>query len=117
MTATRIIDDTTLTSLSSEYGTPLYVYDAATIRAQAAHLSGFDIIRYALKANSNLAILRLMRSLGFLVDAVSAGEVLRAVKAGFDEGEINFTADIFDRASLDAIAERIGPKVGELGKV
>ena len=105
MMPSRPIDDATLTALAGECGTPLYVYNAGAIRRQAATLSGFDIVRYAQKANSNLAILRLIRSLGFRVDAVSAGEVLRALRAGFSEQEITFTADIFDRAALQVLSE------------
>ena len=47
-----------LLALAREHGTPLFVYDAATIRARCAELTArFDVVRYAQKANSNLAIL------------------------------------------------------------
>lgn len=100
----RIVGDRLLRELAREYGTPLYVYDAATIRRQVAELRGFDLVRYAQKANSNLQILRLLRGLGVHVDAVSAGEVYRARRAGFADSEIQFTADIFDRFALDLLA-------------
>jgi diaminopimelate decarboxylase len=75
------------------------VYDAPTIRQRIAQLRGFDTIRYAQKANANLHILRLMRAEGVLVDAVSAGEISRALAAGYDARDplhpgIVFTADV-----------------------
>ena len=50
-----------LHALAAEYGTPLWVYDAATIRERAASLSRFDVVRFAQKACSNVHILRLLR--------------------------------------------------------
>lgn len=96
----RILDDAILSRLAQEHGTPLFVYDAATIRARVAELRAFDVVRYAQKANSNLAILALLRREGVQVDAVSAGELARALRAGFAPEEIVFTADLFDRASI-----------------
>jgi diaminopimelate decarboxylase len=95
--------------LADEFGTPLYVYDAACIAERVRELAAFDVVRYAQKACSNLAILRLVRELGCAVDSVSAWEIRRALAAGFVPGkepaEIFYTADIFDRESLDLIAE------------
>jgi diaminopimelate decarboxylase len=102
-TKPRILDDALLVRLAREHGTPLFVYDAATIRARIAELRGFDAVRYAQKANSNLAILGLLRKEGALVDAVSAGELARALRAGFAPEEIVFTADLFDRAAVAAL--------------
>jgi diaminopimelate decarboxylase len=97
-------------SLVQKFGTPTFVYDAATIRQRIADLSAFDHIRYAQKACSNLSILELMRSQGVLVDAVSANEVRRALEAGYavagDPPPIVYTADIFDRDSLDLCVEK-----------
>ena len=82
--------------------------DAATIESRIAELKAFDVVRYAQKANSNLAVLRLMHRRGVVVDAVTAGEVHRALEAGFkgdtDPPGIVFTADIFDDDALDVIA-------------
>ncbi len=64
--------------LAEEFGTPTYIYDASIIDQQIEQLRAFDVIRYAQKANSNLTILGRMRQQGVLLDAVSAGEVLRA---------------------------------------
>ena len=71
-----------LWALADQHGTPLWVYDAATIRARIAQLKAFDTIRFAQKACSNIHILRLMREQGVKVDAVSRGEILRALAAG-----------------------------------
>ncbi|MBI2826445.1 MAG: diaminopimelate decarboxylase [Planctomycetia bacterium] len=93
--------------LAEQFGTPLYVYDAAKIRERIGDLRSFDQIRYAQKANSSLAILDLMRRQGVLVEAVSAGEVRRALAAGYkeqgDPPPVVYTADIFDRESLDLV--------------
>lgn len=89
-----------------EFGTPVWVYDAAVIRRQISHLKAFDVIRYAQKANSNIHILRLMKGLGVKVDAVSMGEVERAFVAGFCADEIVFTADVMDRATLTFLVEK-----------
>ncbi len=98
-----------IASLATEFGTPLYVYDAATVRERIAQLSAFDVVRYAQKANSNLGVLDLVRREGAVVDAVSAGECLRALRAGFaPNGKphgIVYTADILDQAALDVVFE------------
>lgn len=107
---TRALDDSFLAGLAREHGTPLWVYDAGTIRERVASLRGFDVVRYAQKANGNLSILRLMRRLGVELDAVSAGEIERALAAGFSAREIVFTADLFDRAALATVV-RTGVKV------
>ena len=95
--------------ITREYRTPVYVYDAATILERIGRLAQFDVIRYAQKANSNLAILALMRQQGVLVDAVSSGEVFRARQAGFqmngDPPPVVYTADIFDRETLQVVCD------------
>ncbi|HEY8121721.1 MAG TPA: diaminopimelate decarboxylase [Myxococcota bacterium] len=95
--------------IARDFGTPTYVYDLATIAARIAELRAFDVVRYAQKANSNLAVLDFVRRAGVLVDAVSAGEIHRAIAAGYpisgDPAPIVYTADVFDRESLDVIAE------------
>src|SRR5437879_1293906 len=72
--------------LAERFGTPAYVYNAAKIIERISDLKQFDLIRYAQKACSNIAILDLMRRHGVMVDAVSAGEVHRALKAGYRQG-------------------------------
>lgn len=101
---TRTGGDKFLADLAREFGTPLWVYDASVITERVASLRGFDVVRFAQKANGNLSILRLMRSLGVELDAVSAGEIERALAAGFAPHEIVFTADVFDGAALATVA-------------
>jgi diaminopimelate decarboxylase len=83
-------------TLAEKFGTPLYIYDAAKIGAQVAHLkrafATSDVrIKYAAKALTNLSILRLMRKNGIGVDVVSVQEAEIALKAGFHPAEIMFT--------------------------
>lgn len=111
-----------IAELARDHGTPLYVYDAEVIRQRCRDLASWDTVRFAQKACSNLAILDLVRREGVLVDAVSAGEIHRAINAGYathplptigtpaelpPAHPIVYTADIFDRESLDAVA-RLG---------
>ena len=97
-----------LRALAQAHGTPLWVYGAATVRARIAELRAFDTIRYAQKANSNVHLLRLMRAQGVAVDAVSAGEIQRALAAGYDARDalapgLVFTADLITRDTLDLV--------------
>ncbi|MAE93598.1 MAG: diaminopimelate decarboxylase [Deltaproteobacteria bacterium] len=93
--------------LIRDFGTPTYVYDGAVIAERIAQLSPFDVVRYAQKANSNLAVLDWCRRHGALVDAVSAGEIHRALAAGYeptgDPPPIVYTADIFDADALELV--------------
>jgi diaminopimelate decarboxylase len=96
--------------LARQFGTPTYVYDAASIIERIEDLRQFDVIRFAQKACSNIAILDLCRQKGVVVDAVSGGEIHRAMKAGYKPGnaehpEIVYTADIFDREALDIVVK------------
>lgn len=95
--------------IAEEFGTPTYVYEAASIVQRIADLKSFDKIRYAQKACSNIAILDLMRREGVVVDAVSTGEIQRALAAGFrveeKYHEVVYTADIFDREALDMVVK------------
>jgi diaminopimelate decarboxylase len=84
-----------LSTIARAVGTPTYVYSANSVRDQyarlAAALEGVPFrIHYSLKANSNLAILRLLRSLGAGADVVSGGELFRARRAGFAPPDIIF---------------------------
>lgn len=98
--------------LANQFGTPTFVYDASVIQQRVADLAQFDVVRYAQKACSNIAIVDLVRQAGVVVDAVSAGEIHRALLAGYKGGpgengtpQIVYTADIFDQMALDLIAE------------
>ncbi|MBI6547575.1 diaminopimelate decarboxylase [Xenorhabdus lircayensis] len=98
-----------LLRLPVQYGTPLWLYDGDSIIKQTKKLKQFDAIRFAQKACSNTHILRLMREQGVKVDAVSLGEIERALYAGFqpgrDKSEIVFTADVIDEATLKRVIE------------
>lgn len=95
--------------VAEKFGTPTWVYDRATIEARIAQVQVFDVVRYAQKANSNLGIMALMKKHGVVVDAVSAGEILRALEVGYTgQGEhpgIVFTADLFDQDALELVAK------------
>jgi len=99
-----------VTELARRYQTPTFVYDAAKIVERIADLKLFDSVRYAQKACSNLAILDLVRQNGGLVDAVSAGEIHRALAAGYTpEGfpaPLVYTADVFDPDALDLCVQK-----------
>ena len=89
-------DGAPIVDLAERHGTPLYVYSAAAIVARyraidEAFCSYPHAIHYALKANSTLAIARLLRGLGASVDANSGGEIDVALRAGFIPPEIVFT--------------------------
>jgi diaminopimelate decarboxylase len=106
----RPFDNRQLAAIAQQYGSPLWVYHADTIRSRIAELKAFDTIRYAQKANSNTHVLQLMRAEGVKVDAVSLGEIERALAAGYRAGgdepsDIVFTADVLDRATLDKVVE------------
>ena len=85
-----------LADLAARFGTPLYAYSADMIAARYCEVdqafSGYPhTLHYALKANSTLAIARLVRSLGAAADANSGGEIEVALRAGFTPEEIVFT--------------------------
>ncbi len=94
-----------ISEIVSKFGTPAYVYDMATIEERVRDLAAFDVIRYAQKACSNIGILNRLMKLGVVVDAVSVGEVRRALAAGFASQGIVFTADVFDREALALVKE------------
>jgi diaminopimelate decarboxylase len=84
-----------VSQIAKQVGTPCYIYSHATlIRHIRAYDSAFKniphLIAFAMKANSNLAILRLMAKEGSGVDIVSGGELFRALKAGVPPAKIVF---------------------------
>ena len=99
--------------LAQRFGTPTFVYDGAKIVERLHDLRSFDVIRYAQKACSNLAILDLVRRQGAFVDCVSAGEIHRALTAGFkptasdshSPPPVVYTADIFDEEALAMVVK------------
>jgi diaminopimelate decarboxylase len=89
-------EDVALETVAQTHGTPCYVYSKATIER---HWHAFDkaagsqphLICYAVKANSNLAVLNVMAKLGSGFDIVSGGELKRVLKAGGDPGKVVFS--------------------------
>jgi diaminopimelate decarboxylase len=91
-----VCDGVPLTAIAAATGTPVYVYSAATIRDRYRAIdeafAGYPhALHYALKANSTLAIARLLRGLGSGVDANSVWEIDVAQRAGFEPSQIVFT--------------------------
>lgn len=91
-----VCDGAALDPIAAAEGTPLYVYSAATIAARYRAIdeafAGYPhAIHYALKANSTLAITRLLRGLGSSADANSGGEIDVALRAGFTSAQVVFT--------------------------
>ena len=116
-----------LQEIAAAVGTPCYVYDADIIRVAYATLdAAFDgyphAIHYALKANSALAVVRLVHSLGSHADANSIGEVDVALRCGFSPDQVVFTgvgksAVEIDRAvSLGLLAINV-ESPGELDRI
>ena len=88
-------EDVELSTLAEEHGTPLYVYSAGTIldhftRLDAALAEVDHEVAYAVKANSNLSVLRLLANHGAGFDIVSGGELFRVLKAGGDPAHCTF---------------------------
>jgi len=109
------MNDGQLAAIARAVGTPVYVYDAAMIRARFATLSAalrrrFPVhVHYAVKANSNLAVLALLRELGAGADIVSGGELFRARAAGFPPATIVFSGvGKTDDEIRDALAAGLG---------
>ncbi|WP_415836109.1 diaminopimelate decarboxylase family protein, partial [Rheinheimera salexigens] len=86
-----------LNKVAQEFGTPCYVYSRAAIERQyhafadAAAKHPASLVCYAVKANSNLAILNLLAKQGSGFDIVSAGELRRVIAAGGDPAKVVFS--------------------------
>ncbi|WP_319782809.1 diaminopimelate decarboxylase [Oceanisphaera sp. IT1-181] len=126
-----------LTALAAQHGTPLYVYSRATLER---HWHAFDqaagdfphLICYAVKANSNLAVLDVLARLGSGFDIVSKGELCRVLAAGGDASKVVFSGvgkrvDEIEFAleknifcfNVESVAElsRINEVAGRMGRV
>lgn len=133
---TLYCEDVPLDRLAKEQGTPCYVYSHATL---TRHFKAVDtafagvphLIAFAMKANSNIAVLRLMASLGSGADIVSGGELFRALRAGIPPRKIVFAgvgkspeeiryaleSDIlFFNVESSAELQTISRVAGEMGK-
>lgn len=98
-------------TLAERYGTPVYVYDCAQIEQQYARLDGVfrpvadHRIHFAMKALSNINILRVIRGLGAGVDTVSIGEIRLALLAGFAPKDIIYTPNGVPMEEIDQAVE------------
>jgi len=89
-------ENMSVTDLAAQYGTPLYVYSRKAFEehylAYANALKGKDaLVCYAIKANSNLAVLNVLAKLGAGFDIVSRGELERVLQAGGDADKVVFS--------------------------
>jgi diaminopimelate decarboxylase len=120
-------EDVPLPVIAAAVGTPVYVYSAATFRRHARvfrqALSGLPRIHlaYAIKANPNLAVLRLMANEGYGADVVSGGEMARALAAGMPADTIVFSGvgktEAELAAALDAGIGQFNLELEEEGEV
>jgi diaminopimelate decarboxylase len=122
-----VIDPALLLQIAADVGTPAYIYDADTIRrayrsldqALAGHPHA---IHYALKANSSLSLVRLLRGLGASADANSGGEIEVALRAGLIPDQIVFTGvgktgEELDRAVTLGLKAINAESPGELDRI
>ena len=91
------MENAVLNQLTSQFGSPLYVYDGGKIENQYKRLTqAFSKVErfkiyYAVKALSNISILKVLKELGSGLDTVSIEEVQLGLHAGFEPHEIIFT--------------------------
>ncbi len=100
-------EDVALTAIADEIGTPFYCYSGATfrrhIRVMSEAFAGLDtLVAYAMKANSNQAMLAIAASEGIGADVVSGGELERALRAGIPAQKIIFSGVGKTRAEMRA---------------
>ena len=99
-----------LTSLSEKYGSPLYVYDSEKIISQYNRITNaFSTVEnlklnYAVKANSNISILKLFKKFGSGIDTVSIQEVQLGIEAGFEPENIIFTPNGVSLQEIEQVA-------------
>jgi len=100
-----------LLNLSKKYGTPLYVYDAAVIESQYQRITNaFKSVKqikinYAVKALSNISILKLFKTFNSGLDTVSIQEVKLGLKAGFKPNDIIYTPNGVSYEEIVAVAK------------
>ena len=92
-------------TLAEKFGTPLYVYEAETIKQRYSELIqniGYSKLQiyYACKQNTNILILKLLCKLGSKIETVSKGEILKALKAGFNSDDIIYTSTSVTKTEL-----------------
>jgi diaminopimelate decarboxylase len=100
-------EDVPLPRIAEAVGTPVYVYSRATLERHAqvfkAALAGLDnpLIAFAVKANPNLSVLKVLQRQGFGADVVSGGELTRALAAGMAPDDVVFSGVGKTRAELE----------------
>jgi diaminopimelate decarboxylase len=104
-------EDVDLTKVAEKFGTPTYVYSAGTIldhytRLDAALAPLDHLICYAVKANSNRAILKLLAQAGAGFDIVSGGELYRVLAAGGDPSKCTFAGVGKSREEIEYALEQ-----------
>ncbi len=114
--ATLHLGGVSLTEIAEQVGTPAYVYNADAIRdryrALDQALAGVPHrICFAVKANSTLAILRVLRDLGSGADIVSGGELARVLAAGFDPSRVVFSGV---GKSTEELGQAVRARLGHL---
>jgi diaminopimelate decarboxylase len=122
-----VCDGVSVQSIVDQVGTPVYIYSARDIRERYREIDNAfaeypHAIHYALKANSTLAIARVLKAMGSRADANSGGEIEVALRAGFAADEIVFTGVGKTRHELElAIAHGVGTinaeSAGELDRI
>ncbi len=101
----------TLLNIANEFGSPIYVYDAHKIEAQYKRLTAaFNKVKklkinYAVKALSNISVLKFMNSLGAGLDTVSIQEVKLGLHAGFKAKDIIYTPNGVSLEEIEAVAK------------
>jgi diaminopimelate decarboxylase len=120
-------EDVPMTAIAEAVGTPVYIYSRATLERHARvfreALSGLPRthIAFAIKANPNLAVLKVLARQGFGADVVSGGEVARALAAGMNARDIVFSGVGKTRAeiqyALDANVGQFNIELEEEGTV
>jgi diaminopimelate decarboxylase len=105
------VEGVSLADIASRFGTPCYVYSRAALTAALEGyrqaLAGRNaLVCYAVKANSNLAILNVFVRLGAGFDIVSGGELARVIAAGGDPGKVVFSGVGKSRAEMQQANRR-----------
>lgn len=122
MDAPNFLNRDTVESITALAGTPVYVYDEATLRRQAAAALAFPhafglTVRYAMKAASNAAILRLFDSLGLHIDASSGYEVERALRAGIAPDRISLSTQELPANFADLVRRGVTINACSIGQL
>jgi len=102
------LGEKSLVSLAKEFGTPLYAYSEATLRERCKKLRqafGDLTLCYSAKANSNVSLLKIIKSEGIGVDAMSQGEILQEMAAGYPPEEILFVSNNVTTSHFEAVAK------------